>query len=58
MTIFAETDRLILREIIPEDEVGLFQLDSDPEVHKFLGNKPVENIEQTREVISFIRKQY
>lgn len=58
MNIFAETDRLILREIVPEDEEGLFQLDSDPEVHRFLGNRPVKNIEQTREIIQFIRKQY
>ena len=58
MNIFAETDRLILREIVPEDEEGLFQLDSDPEVHRFLGNRPVKNIEQTREMIQFIRKQY
>lgn len=58
MNIFAETNRLILREIVPEDEGGLFQLDSDPEVHEFLGNQPISNIEQAREVIRFIRKQY
>jgi hypothetical protein len=38
--IFAETERLILREILPTDIDGLFELDFDPEVHKYLGNKP------------------
>jgi len=58
MEIFVEIERLILREITLEDEVGLFQLDSDSDVHRYLGNKPVDNIEQIREVIKFIRQQY
>ena len=41
MNIFVETERLILREILPTDVEGLFELDSDPEVHRYLGNKPV-----------------
>lgn len=56
--IFAETERLILREIIPSDIDGMFELDSDPEVHKFLGNKPVTDRKQIVNVINFIRKQY
>lgn len=58
MGIFAETDRLILREILPEDEESLFLLDSDPEVHLFLGNNPIKKIEEARNVIEFIRQQY
>ena len=42
----------------PSDEDGLFELDSDAEVHRYLGNKPVTNIEQIHEVIRFIRQQY
>lgn len=53
-----ETERLILREILPSDDTALFEMDSDPEVHRYLGNDPVMNIEQIREVIKFIRKQY
>lgn len=56
--IFAETERLILREIIPSDIDGMFELDSDPEVHKYLGNKPVTEREQISNVINFIRQQY
>lgn len=58
MKIFAETDRLILREILPTDIEGMFALDSDPNVHKYLGNKPVVNKNETVEVINFIRQQY
>lgn len=56
--IFIETERLILREILPSDIDGMFELDSDPEVHRYLGNKPVSNKEQIVDVINFIRLQY
>jgi len=58
MKIFAETERLILREILPTDVKGMYQLDAAPDVHKYLGNKPVTSREQTVEVINFIRQQY
>lgn len=58
MKIFAETERLILREIAESDEEGLFRLDSNPEVHRYLGNNPVKEKSQIREVIKFIRQQY
>ena len=58
MEIFAETERLILRELLPIDRNGLFAIDSDPDVHIYLGRNPVENIEQIDENIKFIRKQY
>ena len=58
MEIFAETERLILRELLPIDRNGLFAIDSDPEVHIYLGNNPVENIEKIDDNIKFIRKQY
>jgi ribosomal-protein-alanine N-acetyltransferase len=58
MKIFAETERLILRELLPTDDSGMFELDSDPEVHRYLGNKPVQDIEQSREIIAYVRRQY
>jgi len=57
MKIFIETDRLILREILPSDDEGLFEMDSDPEVHKYL-EPPIETIEQARGIIAAIRMQY
>jgi RimJ/RimL family protein N-acetyltransferase len=58
LQIFAETERLILREILPEDAKGIFELDSDKEVHKFLGNNPINTLEKAQEIIQFIRQQY
>ncbi len=58
MKIFAETERLILRELMPADAEGMFGMNSDPDVHRYLGNKPVKSIEQSIAEIEFIRKQY
>ncbi|UOQ67005.1 GNAT family N-acetyltransferase [Hymenobacter volaticus] len=58
MKIFAETERLLLRELLPTDAPGMYALDSDPAVHRYLGNNPVQTIEQSQETIAFIRKQY
>ena len=58
MKIFAETERLILREILPEDVESIFLLDSDPEVHRYLGNNPIHTMEEAAKTIEFIRRQY
>ncbi len=58
MKIFAETPRLLLREILPADLPGMYALDSDPEVHQYLGGKPVKDTEESRNMIEFIRHQY
>lgn len=56
--IHLETDRLLLRDLMPEDEKGLFLLDSDAEVHRYLGGNPINSLKQAQEVIEFIRRQY
>ena len=53
-----ETERLILRNIVPSDVDGMYELDSDPDVHKYLGNNPLKNKSQSEEVIDLIIKQY
>ncbi|HWJ29251.1 MAG TPA: GNAT family N-acetyltransferase [Flavisolibacter sp.] len=58
MQIFVETPRLILRELLASDAEGMFELDSDPLVHKYLGNKPIQHIDESRKIIDFIREQY
>jgi ribosomal-protein-alanine N-acetyltransferase len=58
MSIQIETPRLYIREILPSDAEGMFRMDSDKEVHRYLGNNPVTDIQQTREVIAFVRSQY
>lgn len=58
MKIFAETDRLIMREIVPSDAHAFLTLDSDPLVHQYLGNKPVQSLGEIYAVIDMIRQQY
>lgn len=58
MKVFAETERLILRELEPTDENDLFEMDSDPEVHLYIENNPVKSIDEIRKVIEMLRKQY
>lgn len=53
-----ETDRLLLREFLPSDDFAMFELDSDPEVHLYLGNNPAKSIYDSRKNISNIRQQY
>jgi len=56
--IFAETPRLILREIVMEDAEGMLELDSDPEVHLYLPDSTIHTLDQAKTSISNIRKQY
>lgn len=58
MKFYIETERLILRDILPEDRDGLFELDNDPMVHKYLGGNTISKIEEADFAISFIRNQY
>lgn len=53
-----ETQRLILRELIASDDKGMFELDSNPNVHVFVGKKPVKNIEESQSHIKIIQQQY
>jgi ribosomal-protein-alanine N-acetyltransferase len=58
MKIHAQTKRFLLREILASDAQDMFELDSDPEVHKYLGNKPVKTIQEVEQTIQLIRAQY
>lgn len=58
MSKYIETKRLLLRELFPSDELKMFELDSNPEVHRYVGKNPVTDIEQVRAIIANIRQQY
>lgn len=58
MKFLIETDRLILREIIQEDAQDMFLMDSNPHVHRYLGQNPVSHIDQIHKVILMVQKQY
>lgn len=58
MSIYIETPRLIIRELTADDDQAMFEMDSDAEVHRYLGGKPYTSIEQSRENIAYIQQQY
>ncbi len=58
MKIHIETERLLIRDLMDEDVHGMFAMDSDAEVHKFLGNKPISTVEEAKRMIASIRQQY
>lgn len=58
MTFEIETERLILRDMRESDLEGMFELDSDPMVHKYLGNKPVKTKAESIKVIHGVLRQY
>lgn len=58
MKFYLETERLILRELLETDIDGMFDLDSNEEVHKYLGKNPIKAKEQAAQAIEFIRNQY
>ena len=47
-----------MRDLVPEDAQGMFELDSDPKVHAYLGNRPIKTLSQAFDNINFIRQQY
>ncbi|MBJ6366755.1 GNAT family N-acetyltransferase [Snuella sedimenti] len=58
MKFFIETERLILRSMLPTDLEGMFELDSNPIVHRYLGNKPVKSIGESKKIIDGVLEQY
>ena len=58
MKIHVETERFYLREVLENDIDGFFELDSDPEVHRYLGNKPISDKNKLLDLIRYIQQQY
>lgn len=58
MRTIIETERLILRELEYSDENDLFEMDSDPDVHLYIENKPVKSIDEIQKAIKMLKKQY
>lgn len=52
------TERFLLRPIEFSDAEAMFTMDSDPKVHLYLGNSPVQTLEEINDIIGYIQKQY
>lgn len=53
-----ETERFLIREITLEDVEGMFELDSNPNVQRYVGNSPVTSRAEVIKTIESIRNQY
>lgn len=51
MDIYLQTDRMILRELELSDEENIFNLDSDPEVMKYISNGMASSREDVRSAL-------
>ncbi|WP_375241571.1 GNAT family N-acetyltransferase [Lacinutrix sp.] len=58
MTFNIETERLRLRELRKSDLEGMFKLDSNPNVHKYLGNKPIKTKTEAQKILDSVLQQY
>lgn len=58
MDLILETERLLMREMRHEDAEALFEMDSNPNVHKYLWQKPFTTLEEIHNYIDLVRNQY
>lgn len=53
-----ETQNLIYRKLTLDDVDGIYELDSNAEVHRYLGNNPIQSKEKAKEIIEYVISQY
>ena len=58
MNLIIETPRLILRPFEESDAKALFDMDKNPNVHKYLWQKPTLDIDESIQIIEMLHKQY
>jgi len=51
MKVILETDRLLVREYVEDDAEAFFKLNADPEVVRFVPDKPLLSLEQARQTL-------
>ena len=58
MNLILETPRLLIRPFELSDAEDMFEMDKNPEVHKYLWQTPTKTIDETIKIIAYIQKQY
>jgi RimJ/RimL family protein N-acetyltransferase len=58
MDIILESERLLYRPFKLSDAPALFEMDSNPNVHKYLWQKPTLHIDESIQIIEMVQKQY
>ena len=57
MKVELESKRLLYRPLELTDAEALFEMDSNPNVHKYLWQKPTLNIDESIQIIEMLQKQ-
>lgn len=58
MNFTLETERLLMKPMQHEDAEALFELNKNPNVHKYLWQKPEVIIDESINVIKYVQRQY
>lgn len=58
MKLLFETKNLLLRHLELTDAQAMFIMDSNPNVHNYLWQKPVQQIDEVIKVIDYVQSQY
>lgn len=58
MNLIFETERLLYRPLVLSDAEALFELNKNPEVHKYLWQTPEKEIDESIKVIEYVNRQY
>ena len=53
-----ETKRLLLRPFLTADAESLFKMDVNPNVHRYLWQKPTQHLDESKLLVDYIHKQY
>jgi RimJ/RimL family protein N-acetyltransferase len=53
-----ETKRLLLRPFETADAEALFKMDANPNVHRYLWQKPTQHLDESKLLVDYIHKQY
>lgn len=58
MNLILESERLLLRPFEISDAEALFDMDKNPEVHYYLWQKPLTDIQEVYDYIAMVQQQY
>jgi [ribosomal protein S5]-alanine N-acetyltransferase len=58
MNLILESKNLIYKPMCYEDAAALFEMDNNPNVHKYLWQKPILEIKEVYDTIEMVNKQY
>jgi RimJ/RimL family protein N-acetyltransferase len=58
MNLVIETERLILRPLELFDAEAMFEMDKNPEVHKYLWQNPTKTVDENIKIIEMVQQQY